>query len=177
MGDDEHGAVLHDGVHPLLDEALRPGVDGAGGLIQNQHRRAGDGRPGDGQKLPLPLGEVAPVPVEHGLIAVRQLADEGVRVGDPGGLPHLLVRGVQAAVADVVGDGPRKQVGVLDDHGQGAPQIVLSDVLHVDAVVGDGTGLDLVKPIDQVDDGGLSGSRGTHEGDLLPRLGVEGDAV
>ena len=34
----------------------------------------------------------------------------------------------------------------------------------------------LVEAVDQVGDGGLSGSRGPHEGDLLPRLGKEREA-
>ena len=61
VGDDEHGAARHQPVHALLDELFRAGVDGAGGLIQNQHRRVGAGRPGDVQQLPLALAEVAAV--------------------------------------------------------------------------------------------------------------------
>src|SRR5699024_12067870 len=53
-----------------------------------------------------------------------------------------------------------------------------SDVCSSDlAVVGDGASADVVKAADQVDDGGLPGAGGAHEGNLLARLGVEADLV
>ena len=67
MGDDEHGTACHQPVHALFDELFRPGVDGTGGLVQNQHRRVGTGRPGDVQQLPLALAEVAAVAGEDGV--------------------------------------------------------------------------------------------------------------
>ena len=57
VGDDENCPPLHEPVHAGLNELLCVGVDGAGGLIQNQHRRAGDGCPCNGQELALALGE------------------------------------------------------------------------------------------------------------------------
>ena len=85
----------------------------------------------------------------------------------------VLVRGVQAAVADVLHDRAGKQVGVLQHHAQGAPEVVLPYILYVDAVVGDGAGLHVVEPVDQVGDGGLARAGGAHECDLLAGLGVE----
>ena len=128
MGDDEHGAAGHEAVHALLDELFRAGVDGAGGLIQNQHRRVGAGRPGDVQQLPLALAEVAAVAGEDGLVALGQAADEAVRAGQLGGGLHLLVGGVQAAVADVVRHGAGEEVGILEHHAQGPAQGVLLDL-------------------------------------------------
>ena len=61
----------------------------------------------------------------HGLIALGQSADEGVRVGDAGGPLDLLLSGIQLAEADVVGNGARKQVGILKDDAQGAAEAVL----------------------------------------------------
>ena len=177
MGDHEHGTALHQLIHALLDQALGAGVDGAGGLVQDQHRGTGNGRPRDGKKLSLSLGEIRAVAVKQGSVSVRQAADEGIRVGDARGLPHLRVRGIQSAVADVVRDGSREQVGILNDHGKGTAQVVLFDSADVQAVIGDGSGLNLVKPVDQVDDGGFPRSRGAHKGDLLPRLRVQTDAV
>ena len=68
-------------------------------------------------------------------------------------------------------------MGILDDQGQGAPKVILFNIPHVNAIVGDGTAGDLVKTVDQVDDGSFSGSGGAYEGDLLPRLGVKADVV
>ena len=65
VGDDKGGAAGHQGVHALLDQGLGAGVDGGGGLVQNQHRRVGHGSPGDGQQLPLALAQVGAVAGEH----------------------------------------------------------------------------------------------------------------
>ena len=105
------------------------------------------------------------------------MADEGVGVGQLGGGPDLFIRGVQLAVADVVGNGAGEEVGILQDDAQRLPQRVLADLPDVDAVVGDGSLLDVVEAVDEVGDGGLSGAGGAHEGDLLAGLGKEGDVV
>ena len=65
-------------------------------------------------------------------------------------------------------------MGVLQHDAQGAAQVVLADVAHVDAVVGDGAGLDIVKPVDEIGNGGFSRAGGADEGDLLAGLGVQG---
>lgn len=114
MGDHKHGTVRHQLVHPLFYEPLRPGVDGAGGFVQDQHRRVRHGGPGDCQQLPLPLAETAAVVGDPGVVAVGQVADKGVRICQPRRRPDLLIGGVQLAVADVVGDGAGEEVGVLD---------------------------------------------------------------
>ena len=130
-------------------------------------------RPGDGQQLPLALGEILPVSGEHGIIAVRQTADKGVGVCQDSGLTHLLVRGLQTAKADVVSNGPGKEVRLLHHHRQGTAEIRLADAAQVQPVIGNGPALDLIKPGDQIDDGSLSRSGGAHKGDLLPRLCIE----
>ena len=61
VGDDEHRAALHQGVHALLDELLRAGIDGGGGLVQDQHRGICHGGAGDGQQLALSLAQVCAV--------------------------------------------------------------------------------------------------------------------
>ena len=103
------------------------------------------------------------------VVTVRQTADEAVRVGQPCGRNTLLVRGVQAAVADIVHDRSGEQVGVLKHHSQGTPQVRLADLVDVDAVVADFPVLDVVKAVDQVGDRGLTRAGGAHKGDLLAR--------
>ena len=73
----------------------------------------GHGGAGDGQQLPLALAEVGPVAGEHGVVALRQAADEAVGVGQLGRGDALLVRGVQTAVADVFHNGAGEEVGIL----------------------------------------------------------------
>ena len=177
MGDDEHRAPGHQGIHPLLDELLRAGVDGGGGFIQDQHRGIGHGGPGNGQQLALPLAEAAAVAGDDGVVPLGQVADKGVGVGQPGRGADLLIGGVQLPVADVVGHGSGEQVGILQNNAQRAAQGVLPDVPDVDAVIGDGAGLNVIKPVDQVGNGGLSRAGGAHEGDLLAGLGKQGYVV
>ena len=105
------------------------------------------------------------------------MADEGVGIGQPGRRPDLLIGGVQLPVADVVGHGSGEQVGILQNNAQRAAQGVLPDIPHVDAVIGDGAGLNVIKPVDQVGNGGLSRAGGAHEGDLLAGLGKQGHVV
>ncbi|MPM75211.1 hypothetical protein SDC9_122202 [bioreactor metagenome] len=92
MGDDEDRAVCHQLVHAPLDELFCPGINGAGGFVQNQHRGIGKGRAGDVQKLSLPLTETAAVAGENRLIPLRQVPDEVIRVGKLCRRLHLLVR-------------------------------------------------------------------------------------
>ena len=49
----------------LLQQALRLGVDGGGGLVQNQDARVGQQRPGKGDQLPLALTETAAALVDR----------------------------------------------------------------------------------------------------------------
>ena len=57
VGDDEHGAPLHQVIHTFLHNTLCPRIDGGRCLIEDEHRRISDRRPGDGEELPLSLGE------------------------------------------------------------------------------------------------------------------------
>ena len=51
---------------------------------------------------------------------------------------------------------PVKQVGILQHNSQGMPQIILFDPAHVNAVVGEPPSVYIVKPVDQIGDGGFS---------------------
>ena len=63
--------------------------------------------------LPLPLRQVRPVARDHGVIALRQARDEIVGVGKLRRRHHLLVRGVQVPVTDIVLHGAGEQVRIL----------------------------------------------------------------
>ena len=76
VSDDKGGAPSHQGVHALLDQGFGAGVNGGGGLVQNQHRRVGHGGPGNGQQLALALAQVGAVPGEDRVVPIGQAADE-----------------------------------------------------------------------------------------------------
>ena len=69
VGNDKYRSAAHKIIHTLLDNSLSTGIDAGGRLIQDQYRRIGDGRPGNGQKLPLSLGELLSVSAEHGVVS------------------------------------------------------------------------------------------------------------
>ena len=98
-------------------------------------------------------------------------------VGQLGGGDHVLVRGVQLAVSDIIHHRAGKQVGILEHHAQTAPQIGLADLPHVDAIVKDLALVDIVETVDQVGNGGFACACGAYKGDLLAGLSVEGYVV
>ena len=55
VGDDKGGSALHQLIHAVLYDFLSTGINGAGSLIQDQHRRIRYCGSGDGQKLSLSL--------------------------------------------------------------------------------------------------------------------------
>ena len=90
-----------------------------GGLVQNQHRRVRHCGPGNGQQLPLSLGEVGAVSGQHGLVAVRQPADKPIGVGKLccGDATSSSVAS-SLTVADILQHSAGEQMGVLQDHAQ-----------------------------------------------------------
>ena len=177
MGDDEGGAALHQGVHALLHQRLRAGIDGGGGLVQNHDGRIGHFCPGNGNELPLTLGELGAVAGKLRLVAFGQPGDKIVGACQLGGLHALLIRGVQTAVADIVHHRAGEQVGILKHDAKTAPQILLADLVDVDAVVADLAVGDVVESVDEVGDGGLACAGGADEGHFLTGMGVQGDVM
>ena len=68
-------------------------------------------------------------------------------------------------------------MGILKHHAQGVPQVGLFDFVDVDAVIADLSVCDVIETVDQIGDGGFSGSGTSHKGDLLARRGVQPDVV
>ena len=100
-----------------------------------------------------------------------------MRIGYPGCIYHVLVRGVQPSVTYVVRYGSCEQVGILDDHGKGTAQIVLFYGSYVNAVIGYASLLYFIETVHQIDDGGFSCAGGTYKRDFLSGLGIKADAV
>ena len=177
VGDDEYGAPIHQLVHTSLYDGLGTGIDGGGSLIEDHNRRVGHRRTGDGEQLALALGQAGTAAGNHRIVAVRQHIDKAVGIGQLGRGVDLLIGGIQLAVADVLPDGTGEQGHILKHDAQTAAQVRLADAGDVDAIVGDGTAVDVIEAVDQVGNGGLTGTGGTDKGYLLAGLGVEGDVV
>ena len=173
MRDHKGGASAHDAVHAALDKLFGTRVDARSGLVQDEHRRVGDGHARDGEQLALALRQVGAVGRDRRVVPSRQAADKRIRAGSLGGGAHFLVGRVELAKADVLRNGAAKQVRVLQHNAERPAQAGLGNVLDVDAVVRDLAVIDLVEAVDEVGDGRLTGACGAHKRDLLPRLGKQ----
>ena len=171
--DHKRGAATHDAVHTALDELFGARVDGARGLVQDEHRRVGNGHARDGEQLALALRQVGAVSRDRRVVAPRQAADKRIRAGGLSSGAHLLVGRVELAKADVLRNGAAKQVRVLQHNAKRPAQAGLGDMLDVDAVVRDLAVINLVETVDEVGDGRLTGACGAHKRNLLPRLGKQ----
>ena len=115
---------------------------------------------GDAEQLLLALTDVGSVLVQLHLVAAGQGADEVVGIGGLGGGNDLFVGGIQTAIADILHDGALEQPGVLQHHAEALAQGTAVKVADIVAVQGDGAGIHIVEPHEQVDEGGLAAAGG-----------------
>ena len=101
MRDDQHGAARHQPVEGVLDEAFAFGIEGGGGLVENQDGRIPEHGARDGDALPLATGEQGAAVAHGGVVAQRQLFDESVCTGDARRFADVFGTGVFAAEGDV----------------------------------------------------------------------------
>ena len=88
MGDEQGRAVGHDRAQGVVDAPLRRGVDGAGGVVEDQDARVGEDGPGQGDPLALAAREGEAPLADDRVVAPRQLLDELVRPAPPGPPPR-----------------------------------------------------------------------------------------
>ena len=100
-----------------------------------------------------------------------------VGIGGLGGGNDLFVGGIQTAIADILHDGALEQPGVLQHHAEALAQGTAVKVADVVAVQGDGAGIHIVEPHEQLDHGGLTGTGGANDGDLLAGLHIAAEIV
>ena len=99
-----------------LDEVVGAGVDAGGGLVQDQDAGVDQDGPGDGEALALAAGEAHPPLADQGVVALRELGDEVVRVRRPRRRLDLLLGRLGAPVADVLARRSVEQEGLLHHH-------------------------------------------------------------
>lgn len=177
VGDHEGSPFCHQTVHALLDMLFRSRIDGARRLIEDQDRCPGYRRSRDIKKLSLALTQVRAIALQNRVIALWKTHDKGMGRCHLRRLNNFLVGGIKPSVPDIFHNRSRKQMRILKHHGNVAAQVVPLNMADINAVDGDGPALDIVEAVDEVRDRRLSGSRGTHESDLLSRLRVEADIL
>ena len=177
MRDDEDRAAFHQSVHAALDERLSSGVDGGGCFVENHDRGVGDGGAGNGKKLPLALREVCAVRGQHCVVALGKASDEVVRVCKLRRRDAFLIGCIQLAVADVLHNGSREEIHILEHDAERVPEVRLFDVVDVDAVVADLAVGDVVEAVNEVCDRSFACAGRADEGELLTGLGVKGHVM
>ena len=177
VGDEQGGAARHDLAQRLVDLVLDAGVDGGGGVVQEEQPGVGEDGAGEGDALALAAGEGEAVLADGGVVPVGQRGDEAVGLGGAGGLLDLLLGGVGVAVGDVGADGVGEEEAVLGDEPDGGAQGVLGQLADVVAADEDGAVGDVVEAGQQERDGGLAAAGGADDGDGLAGLDGEREAV
>ena len=115
VGDEEHRGTLKLFFEVEAHLSLGDVVEGAGGFIEDQQRGALEHSTGDGDALTLTTGEGTALLAHTAAVAVRQIHDEVVGAGHPGGMGDLLTGGFRAGEGDVVAHGAIEQQAVLGD--------------------------------------------------------------
>src|SRR6185295_18212121 len=100
--DDDGGAAVHQALGRFLDQRLRFRIEAGGRLVQDQYRRVGQEGAGEGDALALAARELDATLADQGRVALGQLGDEVVRVGELGRTLDLRLRRAGLAVGDVL---------------------------------------------------------------------------
>ena len=94
---------------------LALGVEGGGGLVEEQYPGVPHQRPGDGHPLLLPARQLRALAAHPRAVAQGEAGDEAMDVGPPGRLHHLLHAHLSLVVPvhDVLLDRPVKEHWLL----------------------------------------------------------------
>eukprot|EP00959_Pyramimonas_sp_CCMP1952_P126669 2649215-Pyramimonas_sp.AAC.2 len=148
-------ARLEQVVQRRLHNALALVVQRGRGLVQQQDRRVLHHRARDGDPLLLPPGQLRPA-AHVRLKPLRELHDEGVRVGHLRRRLALRARGAPLAVRDVLQDGAAEQHGLLPHQPDLRPQPLEVELAQVHAVQADRSLPRVVEALHQLHGGGLA---------------------
>ena len=173
VGDDEARAATPQRPHGPLHQELGSRVNRTGGLVQDEDGGIRDEGPGDGEQLTLAGRDIGGLLLQDRLVALGQRPHGVVDVAGARGRLHLLVRGAGTPVADVLADRALEEPRVLQHHAGARPHVAPAHGGNVHAVEGDATAIDVVEAHEEVDQGGLAGPRGPHDGDSLAGLDAQ----
>src|SRR4051812_3147172 len=88
-------------MHGVLNDLFTLGIQGRGGLIQQQNGGIAQDGPGDADALLLATGELAPLVANDGVVLLVLMLDEVIRMRLFGGDDHLLLGRISTAIGDV----------------------------------------------------------------------------
>ena len=134
VGYDYRRTSLEQGGEGLLHEFLALGVEGRGGLVEDQYLGVAQHGAGDAYALALAAREFRAAVADIGIVALGALHDEVVGVGHACGGLDLFVRDVGAAHGYVVADGVVEEDGILRYDTHVCPEALLRIVSQRDTV-------------------------------------------
>ena len=111
--DDERRPAQHRAAQADADQRLGRGVDGCGGVVEDEDPRVDRERPRNREPLPLAAGERDPALADHRLVALRQPLDELVRLRGARDRLDRLLRQVAGAERDVLPHRRREEERIL----------------------------------------------------------------
>ena len=158
------GARLHEVLQCLLDQSLGLGVEGRGGLVEDEDGRIFQDGACYGEALALSAAEPSAAVAYHGVVAVLGLHDEVVGVGNLGSFDDLLHGGVFDTEGDVVVEGVVEEDGLLVDVADELAQLGYAHGLDVAAVDEHLSLVDVVVAWNEVNQRGLSGAGLSDDG-------------
>ena len=161
----------------MVDALLGPDVHGAGGIVQDQDRRVGQHRAGDGDPLALSARQRVAAFADHLVEAVFEVSDEPVGLGHARCCQHLVAWGLGPSEGDVVVERAGEQerlVRHLADVGAEAGE---GEVAYVVAVDEDRSAVDVVEAWEESGHGGLAASGPAHDGNRLAGLDDQVEAI
>ena len=167
LGDDEGGPAFAKSFHRLLDQPLRLRVHARRGVVQNQHARIHQERARDGDALALAAAERHAALANDRVVAVRQLADEFMRLRRARAFFNLRPRRLRPTVGDVLSDRRAEQESLLKNHAHRPPQLRQVQLLRIHAVEQHASLRRVVEARDQVHERGLARARRPDDRDGL----------
>ena len=173
MRDHDRRAAHDQPLHCLLDKRLRFGVEARGRLVQNQNRRICQKSTGQRYPLAFPTRELDPALTDQGGVALRLANDEVVRIGQLRGTLDLRHRRFRTRVGDVFRQRTMEEQRLLRHQRKLRPQRHLSRPGNLLPVDQDTTVIQVVEPLQQLDEGRLAGARVANQAHAFARLDAQ----
>jgi hypothetical protein len=139
VGDDEGGGAFFQFLQVLADREIGLGVDGGKGIIEDENRGIRKDGAGDRNPLFLPARERHAFFADRSVIAIFEIDDGVMDIGDPGGPDNLVLAGFLIGHQDVFADRFAEKEGILQDRDDVAAEIGFLDVFEFDPI-------DLIEP-------------------------------
>ena len=133
VGDGDDGGVGKVTGEVVENGAFGAGVDGGGGVVENEDARVAGQCPRQGDALALAAGKRKTALPDGGVEAVRKVGDCAVYGGVAGGCPNVIVREATAHI-NVVADGGGIQKRLIEHACDSLPQVGEIQAVVVGAV-------------------------------------------